>query len=136
LNALPIIIVLLLITTPLVFAESSNVGIIYWDNEIISINSFADIYVKDDDMNKKEYPNFADKFTITVWSDTSPEGLEIPVVETGVYRGILKAVSTLPILESRQKIDCYLILVTFYMQNMWIPLFQMAELLRLFLLQL
>ena len=42
------------------------------------------------DMNKKEYPNFADKFTISVWSDSSTDGLEIPVVETGVYSGIFK----------------------------------------------
>jgi len=81
---------LILMSTPLVFAESTNTGIIYWDKEIVSINSFADIYVKDNDMNKKEYPNFADKFTITVWSDTSPDGLEILVVETGVYSGIFK----------------------------------------------
>ncbi|MDH3488849.1 MAG: hypothetical protein OEL56_00215 [Nitrosopumilus sp.] len=81
---------LILMGTPMVFAESSNTGIIYWDKEIVSINSFADIYVKDNDMNKKEYPNFADKFTITVWSDTSPAGLEILVVETGVYSGIFK----------------------------------------------
>ena len=62
----------------------------YWKQEIISPNSFVDIYVHDDDMNKKEYPNFADKFTIYVWSDSSPSGLEIPVVETGVYSGIFK----------------------------------------------
>ena len=41
-------------------------------------------------MNKKEYPNFADKFSIFVWSETSLEGLEIPVVETGVYSGVFK----------------------------------------------
>ena len=41
-------------------------------------------------MNKKAYPNFADKFTINVWSDSSPDGLEIQVVETGVYSGIFK----------------------------------------------
>jgi len=75
---------------PLVFAESSNVGSVYWKQEIISPNSFVDIYVHDDDMNKKEYPNFADKFTITVWSDSSPNGLDILVVETGVYSGIFK----------------------------------------------
>ncbi len=81
---------LLVIITPLAFAESSNVGTIYWKEEIISNNSFADIYVKDNDMNKKEYPNFADNFTITVWSDTSPDGVEIKVLETGVYSGIFK----------------------------------------------
>ena len=75
---------------PLAFAESSNVGVIYWNQDIVSPNSFVDIYVKDNDVNKKEYPNFADKFTITVWSDASPEGLEIQVVETGVYSGIFK----------------------------------------------
>ena len=81
---------LLVIFTPLAFAESSNVGIIYWKQEIVSSNSFAEIYVKDNDMNKKEYPNFADKFMITVWSDSSPDGLQIQVVETGVYSGIFK----------------------------------------------
>ena len=75
---------------PVAFAESSNVGNMYWKQEIISPNSFVDIYVHDDDMNKKEYPNFADKFTISVWSDSSPDGLEIEVVETGVYSGIFK----------------------------------------------
>ncbi|AJW70670.1 hypothetical protein [Nitrosopumilus adriaticus] len=85
-----IIFPLIVLSAPLAFAESSNVGIIYWEKEIVSINSFADIIVKDNDMNKKEYPNFADKFTITVWSDTSPDGLEIQVVENGVYSGIFK----------------------------------------------
>jgi hypothetical protein len=80
----------LLFFTPLAFAESANVGIIYWKQDIVSSNSFAEIYVKDNDMNKKEYPNFADKFMITVWSDSSPDGLEIQVVETGVYTGIFK----------------------------------------------
>ena len=75
---------------PFTFAETSNLGEIYWKHEIVSNNSFVDIYVNDDDMNKKEYPNFADKFTITVWSDTSPNGLEIQVIETGVYSGIFK----------------------------------------------
>ena len=90
LNLLTIIIPLLVLSFPLAFAESSNVGSMYWKQEIISSNSFVDIYVHDDDMNKKEYPNFADKFTITVWSDSSPDGLEILVVETGVYSGIFK----------------------------------------------
>ena len=81
---------MLIIVTPLAFADSSNVGTIYWKHDVVSSNSFADIYVKDDDMNKKEYPNFADKFTITVWSDTSPDGLEIQVIENGVYSGIFK----------------------------------------------
>jgi len=90
LNKLVIIFTLLFIFTPLTFADSSNVGTIYWKQDIVSSNSFVDIYVTDDDMNKKEYPNFADKFTITVWSDTSPDGLEIQVVENGVYSGIFK----------------------------------------------
>ena len=89
-NLLAIIVPLLVLSFPLIFAESSNVGSVYWKQEIISPNSFVDIYVHDDDMNKKEYPNFADKFTITVWSDSSPGGLEIRVVETGVYSGIFK----------------------------------------------
>ena len=89
-NIFLIIIPLLIISIPVVFAESSNVGTIYWKQEIISSNSFVDIYVHDDDMNKKAYPNFADKFTINVWSDSSPDGLEIQVVETGVYSGIFK----------------------------------------------
>ena len=70
------------------FAEEMNVGKTYWDREIISPNSFAKIIVEDDDMNKKEYPNFADKFTIVVWSDSSPDRIEIELVETGVYSGI------------------------------------------------
>ena len=90
LNLLAILIPLLVLSFPLAFAESSNVGSMYWKQEIISPNSFVDIYVHDDDMNKKEYPNFADKFTITVWSDSSPDGLKIQVVETGVYSGIFK----------------------------------------------
>ena len=84
------ILLLLVFSIPVVYAESSNTGIVYWKQEIVSPNSFVDIYVQDDDMNKKEYPNFADKFTINVWSDSSPEGLEIKVVETGVYSGIFK----------------------------------------------
>ena len=78
------------IVTPLAFTDSSNVGTIYWKQDVVSSNSFVDIYVTDDDMNKKEYPNFADKFTITVWSDTSPDGIEIQVIENGVYSGIFK----------------------------------------------
>ena len=89
-NLLFLIIPLLVFSIPVTFAESSNVGNMYWKQEIISSNSFVDIYVHDDDMNKKEYPNFADKFTISVWSDSSPDGLEIQVVETGVYSGIFK----------------------------------------------
>ena len=81
---------LLFFITPFAFAEPSNVGTIYWKQDVVSSNSFAEIYVKDEDMNKKEYPNFADKFTITVWSDSSPDPLEILVVETGVYSGIFK----------------------------------------------
>ena len=85
-----VIIPLLVFSIPVAFAEPSNVGNMYWKQEIISPNSFVDIYVHDDDMNKKEYPNFADKFTISVWSDSSPDGLEIEVVETGVYSGFFK----------------------------------------------
>ena len=81
---------MLFIVTPLAFADSSNVGTIYWKQDIVSSNSFVDIYVIDDDMNKKEYPNFADKFTITVWSDTSTDALEIQVMGNGVYSGIFK----------------------------------------------
>ena len=89
-NLLILILPLLVFTIPVAFAESSNIGTIYWKQEIISSNSFVDIYVHDNDMNKKEYPNFADKFFISVWSDSSPNGLEIQVVETGVYSGIFK----------------------------------------------
>ena len=77
LNKIAIIFPLLFIVTPLAFADYSNVGTIYWKQDVVSSNSFVDIYVIDDDMNKKEYPNFADQFTIIVWSDTSPDGLEI-----------------------------------------------------------
>ena len=80
----------LVILMPFAFADDSNVGTVEWKKQIVSPNSFVDIIVKDDDMNKKEYPNFADKFSIFVWSDTSLGGLEIPVVETGVYSGIFK----------------------------------------------
>ncbi|MDC0036537.1 hypothetical protein OAI97_03595 [Nitrosopumilus sp.] len=89
-NLLVLILPLLIFTIPVAFAEPSNIGTVYWKQEIISSNSFVDIYVHDNDMNKKEYPNFADKFTISVWSDSSTDGLEIPVVETGVYSGIFK----------------------------------------------
>jgi len=89
-NILFLIVLLLAFSIPVAFAESSNIGTMYWKQEIISPNSFVDIYVHDNDMNKKEYPNFADKFTISVWSDSSPDGLEIQVVETGVYSGIFK----------------------------------------------
>ena len=89
-NLLFFIIPLLVFSIPVAFAEPSNVGNMYWKQEIISPNSFVDIYVHDNDMNKKEYPNFADKFAISVWSDSSPDGLEIEVVETGVYSGIFK----------------------------------------------
>jgi len=89
-NILFLIVPLLAFSIPVAFAESSNIGTMYWKQEIISPNSFVDIYVHDNDMNKKEYPNFADKFTISVWSDSSPDGLEIQVVETGVYSGIFK----------------------------------------------
>jgi len=66
----------------------NNVGKIYWKEDLISLNSFASIVVEDMDMNKKEYPNFADKFKIKLWSDSDPAGLEIEVIETGVYSGI------------------------------------------------
>ena len=70
-NLLVLILPLLIFIIPVAFAEPSNIGTIYWKQEIISSNSFVDIYVHDNDMNKKEYPNFADKFTISVWSDSS-----------------------------------------------------------------
>ncbi len=85
-----LVIPLFFMFTPLAFAESNDLGIVYWKQEIVSSNSFAQIYVIDDDMNKKEYPNFADKFMIEVWSDTSPNGLEIEVIENGVFSGIFK----------------------------------------------
>ncbi|MDH3394837.1 MAG: hypothetical protein OEL52_01635 [Nitrosopumilus sp.] len=52
-NKLVIIFPLLIIVTPLAFADSSNVGTIYWKQDIVSSNSFVDIYATDDDMNKK-----------------------------------------------------------------------------------
>jgi hypothetical protein len=85
-----ILFVLVSISTSVAFGDGSNIGTIEWKKQIVSSNSFVDIIVKDDDMNKKEYPNFADKFSIFVWSETSLEGLEIPVVETGVYSGVFK----------------------------------------------
>ena len=71
-----------------VFSEELNLGNIYFENEIVSSNSFVKIIVEDNDMNKKEYPNFADHFTIDVWSESSPLPIEMKVVETGVYSGI------------------------------------------------
>jgi len=85
------ILVSLLIPT-YVFADEfqNNLGKIYWQDDLISLNSFATVYVEDMDMNKKEYPNYADKFKIKVWSDSFPDGMEIEVVETGIYTGIFK----------------------------------------------
>lgn len=75
-----------------VFAEEfeNNLGKIYWKDNLVSANSFAIVYVEDMDMNIKEYPNFADKFKIKVWSDSFTDGIEIEVVETGIYSGIFK----------------------------------------------
>ena len=80
--------IILFVPISSVFAESMSVGKIYWEDEIVSPNSFVKITVEDDDMNKKEYPNFADSFTIMVWSDSSSDRIEIKLVETGVYSGI------------------------------------------------
>ena len=87
-----LILVSLLIPT-YVFADEfqNNLGKIYWQDDLISLNSFATVYVEDMDMNKKEYPNYADKFKIKVWSDSFPDGIEIEVVENGIYTGIFKA---------------------------------------------
>ncbi len=76
-----------------VFADEfqNNLGKIYWQDDLISLNSFATVYVEDMDMNKKEYPNYTDKFKIKVWSDSFPDGMEIEVVETGIYTGIFKS---------------------------------------------
>ena len=75
-----------------VFADEfqNNFGKIYWKDDLISLNSFATVFVEDMDMNKKEYPNFADNFKIKVWSDSFPDGIEIKVLETGVYTGIFR----------------------------------------------
>lgn len=81
---------LMIFALPFAHADSVNVGAVYWKEQVISSNSFTDIYVIDDDMNKKEYPNFADKFSIHIWSDSSPDGLDIEVLETGIYSGIFK----------------------------------------------
>ncbi len=67
-----------------------NVGKIYWKDDLVTLNSFVEIFVEDDDMNKKDYPNFADKFTIEVWSDSSPEHFELEVLETGIFTGKFK----------------------------------------------
>jgi len=72
------------------FSESMNVGKIYWKNDLVTLNSFVEIFVEDDDMNKKDYPNFADKFTIEIWSDSSPEHFELEVFETGIFTGKFK----------------------------------------------
>ena len=75
-----------------VFADEfkNNLGKIYWKNDLISLNSFATVYVEDMDMNIKEYPHFPDNFKIKIWSDSVPNGIEIKVLETGVYSGIFK----------------------------------------------
>ena len=75
-----------------VFADEfkNNLGKIYWKNDLISLNSFATVYVEDMDMNLKEYPHFPDNFKIKIWSDSVPNGIEIKVLETGVYSGIFK----------------------------------------------
>jgi len=44
-NIFVLLIPLLFVSLPLAFSESSNVGDIYWKQEIISSNSFVDIYV-------------------------------------------------------------------------------------------
>lgn len=84
------LLLLMVFAIPYTYAESVNVGTVYWKEQIISSNSFTDVYVVDNDMNKKEYPNFADKFSIHIWSDSSPDGLDIEVLETGIYSGIFK----------------------------------------------
>ena len=75
-----------------VFADEfkNNLGKIYWKNDLISLNSFATVYVEDMDMNLKEYPHLPDNFKIKIWSDSVPNGIEIKVLETGVYSGIFK----------------------------------------------
>ncbi len=75
-----------------VFADEfkNNLGKIYWKNDLISLNSFATVYVEDMDMNIKEYPHLPDNFKIKIWSDSVPNGIEIKVLETGVYSGIFK----------------------------------------------
>ena len=70
----------LLIPVGFANAESMNLGKIYWDDEVVSSNSFAKIIVEDNNMNKKEYPNFADKFSIVVWSDSTEEKIEVGLV--------------------------------------------------------
>ena len=75
-----------------VFADEfkNNLGKIYWKNDLISLNSFATVYVEDMDMNIKEYPHLPDNFKIKIWSDSVHNGIEIKVLETGVYSGIFK----------------------------------------------
>ena len=79
-----------LIPVPFAFSESMEVGKIYWKEKIISPNSFAEIIIEDNDMNKKEYPNWADKFIIEVWSDSSSKHIQLEVVETGIFTGKFK----------------------------------------------
>ena len=83
-----VLLAILFIPVHFAFSETMNEGKIYWKKDIISPNSFAKIIVEDNDMNKKEYPNFADKFSIVVWSDSSPDPIDVEVVETGVYSGV------------------------------------------------
>ena len=62
-----------------------------WKVSAYSTNSWASIMIKENDKNKKEYPNFADSFTIHVWSDSDKTGKDIKVTETGIFTGIFTA---------------------------------------------
>ena len=62
-----------------------------WKESAYSKNSWATIMIKENDKNKKEYPNFADNFAIHVWSDTDKTGKDIQVTETGIFSGIFTA---------------------------------------------
>ncbi|NIM26117.1 MAG: hypothetical protein GTN35_03840 [Nitrososphaeria archaeon] len=70
------------------FSEEYEDAKIYWKDEIVSPNSFAKITVEDNDMNHKEYPHFADKLSIIVWSDSSQDPIELELVETGIFTGM------------------------------------------------
>lgn len=80
--------VLIFVPVSYAFSEEFEDAKIYWKEEIISLNSFAKITVEDNDMNHKEYPHFADKLSIIVWSDSSQDPIEVELVETGIFSGV------------------------------------------------
>ena len=59
-----------------------------WKQNLYSTNSWAQVVIKENDQNKKQYPNFADDFPVHVWSDSEPKGKDVLVHETGIFTGV------------------------------------------------